>query len=189
MTLAETPLMTTEQLLAMPDDGTLRELIRGRLREEQVTRRNYLHSTVNAQVPHLLLTWLEKQTEPRGRVVVGEAGFRLRRNPDTTVGIDVAYISAETAKANPRTARLIEGVPVLAIEILWPSDTQEDILDKVQEYLDCGVKIVWLVEPIMRTITVYRPDSPPAIFHVGQNITAEPHLPGFKAALAEILVD
>jgi|GEM_PF-2735969 len=47
MTLSDTPLMTTEALLSMPDDGIMRELICGKLREEPVTRRNYLYSTLN----------------------------------------------------------------------------------------------------------------------------------------------
>jgi len=47
MTLSDTPLMTTEALLAMPDHGIMRELICGKLREKPVTRRNYLHSTFN----------------------------------------------------------------------------------------------------------------------------------------------
>jgi Uma2 family endonuclease len=78
---------------------------------------------------------------------------------------------------------------VLAVEILSPSDTQEGILEKVQVYLDCGVKHVWIIEPVMRNITVYRPDAKPAIFAVGQDITAEPDLPGFKAAVGEVFVD
>jgi Uma2 family endonuclease len=64
---------------------------------------------------------------PKGEVLVGEAGIRLRRNPDTTVGVDVAYISAETADTNPDPERMVEGVPVLIVEILSPSDKHREI--------------------------------------------------------------
>src|SRR5437016_9893658 len=101
MSIAEPQLVTTEQLEAMPDDGIERWLINGELREGGMTRRNRVHSRIEATITALLVNWNEKQPPPRGEVLVGEAGVRLRRNPDTTVGIDLAYISAETARAIP----------------------------------------------------------------------------------------
>jgi Uma2 family endonuclease len=187
MSIASPELMTAEQLLALPDnDGIERELVRGVLRERPVTRRNRRHSRATTRIAKLLEAWLERQPEPRGEVLTGEAGFRIRRNPDTTVGIDVAYISAETARANPEDTFLIEGVPVLAVEILSPSDTQEDILDKVDGYLDAGVALVWVVEPKYRTVSVYRPGVEPTLFNATQELTGEPHLPGFRAAVSDL---
>ena len=89
MSIAEPQLLTTEQLLAMPDDGKERWLIHGELREKVMTRRNRGHSRLEAVIAKLLGVWNDQQPPPRGEVLVGEAGVRLRRNPDTTVGIDV----------------------------------------------------------------------------------------------------
>src|SRR5215217_3565139 len=96
-TVAPPSLMTTEEMLALPQNGVERELVAGHLRERPVTRRNHGHSRATIRVGSLLERWLEQQPEPRGEVVGGEAGFRLRRNPDTSVGIDIAYVSAEVA--------------------------------------------------------------------------------------------
>src|SRR5438128_12667626 len=91
-------LMTTEEFLALPDDEEVeRELICGQLREEPMTRRNPRHSGTEANLVYLLKSWLKPRPMPKGRLFSGEAGFRLKRDPDTTVGIDVAYISAELA--------------------------------------------------------------------------------------------
>jgi len=187
MTIMESAtLVTTKDLLAMPEDGIERELSRGRLREREMTRRGRRHTRAGGNIAGLLFDWLQKQAEPRGEVLVGEAAFQLTHDPDTTVGIDVAYISAETAKANPDDVFIIEGIPVLAVEILSPSDKQEDVLDKVQDYLDAGVPLVWVAEPVFKTITVYRPGTDPEMFTVKKELTAEPHLPGFKAPVASI---
>ncbi len=187
MTATAARTMTTEELLAMPDDGVERYLIRGRLVEgTSVTRRNRRHSRAESTIAYLLSRWLASQPEPRGEVLTGEAGFHLHDNPPTTVGIDVAYISAQTARDNPDDAWLIEGSPVLAVEILSPSDEQEDILDKVREYLEAGVKLVWIVEPVFRTVMVYRPDAEPVSFNAQQELTGEPHLPGFRVPVAQI---
>jgi Uma2 family endonuclease len=177
--------MTTEEMLALPDDGMDRELIRGKLWEQTMTRRSRRHSRAEARVTRLLDEWLETQPEPRGMVVSGEAGFHLARDPDSSVGIDVAYVPPEVAAVAPEAA-LFEGPPVLAVEILSPSDTQERIDEKVGVYLDTGVALVWLVNPRFRTVTVYRPDAPPVLFNDEQELTAEPHLPGFRAPVARL---
>jgi len=180
-------LYTTEELLAMPDDdGVDRELIRGELREEPVTIRNRSHCGVSGKLVFLLLLWLQSQKPPLGAVLVGEAAFRLRRDPDTVVGIDVAYISPELNASTPEDARIMEGVPTLAVEVLTPSDSHKKVMDKVQEYLAAGVPLVWVVDPRFATVTVYRPDGLPQMFNRQQQIDAEPHLPGFKAAVADI---
>src|ERR1700722_1566540 len=185
-TVTTLPMMTTDELLALPEDGMERELIGGRLREREMTRRNPWHSSSLCFIVGLLQDWLKTRPRPHGRVFGGEAGFRIRKNPDTTVGIDVAYVSAEMAAAIPRNAALIDGPPILAVEILSPSDKQEDIQDKVDEYLKSGVKLVWIVEPVFQTVTVYRPDAPPTMFNDTQELSAEPHLPGFRGAVAEL---
>jgi Uma2 family endonuclease len=186
MNMITTPrLMTTEELLALPDDGVERELIRGMLRERPMTRRGRRHSRTEARLTALLVQWLATQPEPRGEVLAGEAAFRLRGDPDTTVGIDVAYISPDLAARTPDDAFLVDGPPVLAAEVLSPSDKQEDILDKVRDYLDAGVPLVWVLEPVFRTITVYRPGQDPRMFGGTEPLTGDPHLPGFRAAVAE----
>ncbi len=181
-----TTLLTTEELLAMPDDGFERDLIRGELREKPVTRRGRRHSRSMVRIGHLLECWWERLPEPRGEVVVGEAGFRLWRNPDTTVGIDVAYVSAEVASRTPESVWLYDGPPVLAVEILSPSDKQEEIDEKVEVYLESGVKVVWIVNPRQKTILVYRAGKRPELFNDEQELTGDPELPGFKVAVAEI---
>jgi Uma2 family endonuclease len=137
-------------------------------------------------ISFLLEQWLERQPEPRGEIVSGEAGFRLDDDSPTAVGIDVAYVSHEVAEQTPLKSRLFAGPPVLAVEILSQSDTVEVVQEKIEEYLRCGVKVVWTVETTFQTITVYTADAEPVLFNRTQTITAEPWLPGFSAAVDRI---
>jgi Uma2 family endonuclease len=184
--IAKVPLLTTEELLAMPDDHIERWLIRGQLRQRPMTYCNRWHAWLVVRIAHLLSSWLDRQPEPRGQVLCGEAGCRLGRNPDTVVGIDVVYISAELAAHQPDDTTLIDGVPVLAVEILSPSDNEEDINDKIDEYLRAGVALVWLVDPHFRTVHVHRPGAEPELFNVHQELIAQPHLPGFRVPVAQV---
>ena len=61
-----------------------------------------------------------------------------------------------------------------------------EVNEKVDQYLEAGVKLVWVVDPHFRTIAVYRPDAEPALFNVNQEISAEPHLPGLHVKVAEV---
>jgi Uma2 family endonuclease len=180
------PLMTAEELLALPEDGVDRWLIRGQLREKPMTRRNRFHAKLEARIAQLLGEWLDAQPVPRGEVLSGEAGVTLRRNPDTSVGIDVVYISAQVAGAQSDQSSMIEGVPTLAVEVLSPSDSEEEINEKIMDYLSSGVALVWVVDPHFQTITVYEPARPPVLYNIQQTLSADPHLPGFRVPLARI---
>jgi Uma2 family endonuclease len=187
MATVDAPRMTVEEFLALPDDGIRRMLIDGEVREIGMTIRNWQHSAILMRLGTLLTLWLRDQPEPRGRVVGGEVGFRLTTG--TLVGIDAAYASPELAAATPESQAIFDGSPTLAVEILSPSDKQKDIADKIKAYLAAGVPLVWVVQPGFRTVTVFRPGSDPRPYGIGDEIDAEPHLPGFRAAVATIFED
>jgi Uma2 family endonuclease len=180
------PLMTAEELLALPEDGVDRWLIRGQLREKSMTRRNRFHARIEAKIAFLLNEWLEQQPHPRGEVLSGEAGVFLRRNPDTLVGIDVVYIPPQLAAAQTDQTSMIEGAPTLAVEVLSPSDQEEETNEKIQAYLSNGVALIWLVDPHFETVTVYETSQPPILCNIRQTLSADPHLPGFRVPVARI---
>src|SRR5438477_413567 len=88
----DTPPMTVAEFLALPDNGVHRELIQGRVREMGMIVGNRIHSRIEARVVQRLLNWLDEQPQPRGEVVCGEAGFRLKGTKESLVGIDVALV-------------------------------------------------------------------------------------------------
>jgi Uma2 family endonuclease len=185
-TIISAPSMTSEELLALPDDGIERELIRGQLRERPMTRRNRRHSRATARLAAVLVSWLDQQQHGKGEVLVGDAAFRLIQNPESTVGIDLAYISEELSKNAPDDTFLIDGTPVLAAEILSPSDTHEDVVEKVELYLEVGVAVIWIVDPDLRNVTVYRPEQDAVLFAASQELIGDPELPGFRVRVADI---
>ena len=187
MSTVDAPRMTVEEFLALPDDGVERMLIDGVVREMGTTVRRWRHAAVQVNVAHLRREWVRRRPRPRGRVVGGGAGFLLA--PGTLLGMDVAYASPELAAATPDSQAYFDGSPTLAVEVLSPSDKQEDIDDKITSYLAAEVPHVWVVQPRFRTVTVFRPGAVPRLYSVEDEIDAEPHLPGFRAAVATIFED
>jgi hypothetical protein len=86
-----------------------------------------------------LETWLRLQPPPQGDILGGEAGVRLRHDPEVVVGMDVVYVSHDVLLQQTSTTKLIDGIPVLAVEILSPSDTIDNIVEKIRTYLEIGV--------------------------------------------------
>lgn len=183
---AASTLMTTTELLSLPENGVDRWLIAGKLRERPMTRRNRFHSHAMARLVALLDDWVRDQSEPRGEVLCGEAGIILSRNPDTTVGVDVTYVSAEVMSSQSDESTMIEGVPTLVVEILSPSDTNKDINEKIDVYLAAKVPVIWIIDPHRRNVTVYRPGKPSRLFNVGDELDAEPHLPGLRVRVEQV---
>ena len=187
MSTATAPrLMTHAEFIALPDDGMERNLIRGVVHEKPMTRRNRFHSKTEATIAYYLKSWVMKSSEPRGDVLSGEAGVYLSRDPDSTVGIDVAYVSAETAAAQTDDTTMLDGVPILVVEILSPNDTVKETNDKINEYIAAGVKQVWIVDPHFHFVRVHRPGHEPEFYTVDDELTAEPDLPGFRVMVARL---
>jgi Uma2 family endonuclease len=182
--IAITSTITTEELFALPDDGIERDLIRGELREYPVTKRNRRHSKVMVAVSRVLLNWVIVKNIG-GEVAGGEAGVRLRPDPETTVGVDVAYFSAESIARMSVNEPWYEGPPVLAVEILSPSDTHEHTVEKINLYLECGVAVVWILDPDFQTLTVHRPNSLPTMLRSNETLDGCPELPGLSAPVRD----
>eukprot|EP00475_Leptophrys_vorax_P011124 TRINITY_DN17663_c2_g1_i1.p1 TRINITY_DN17663_c2_g1~~TRINITY_DN17663_c2_g1_i1.p1 ORF type:complete len:155 (+),score=2.01 TRINITY_DN17663_c2_g1_i1:366-830(+) len=145
--------MTVAEFIALPDDdGVDRMLIQGQLWEKPMTERDRWHSGCQAAIAYLLGDWWKSQPRPRGKVLSGGAGFILQATLGSVVGIDVAYTSHEVISRNNIDNGLIDGPPVLAVEILSPNDKQDEVTSKVREYLDVGVALVWVVEPVFQTV-------------------------------------
>ncbi len=181
-------LFTTADLLALPDDGVERWLIDGRIVEVGMTKRNKYHARTESRVSYVLESWLESQPEPRGGVFAGEAGVRLRKNPERTVGIDLVYlapaVSAEVMADDSTT--IIDAVPTLAVEILSPSEVKEETTRKLKLYRDAGVQLVWVIDPDFRTVTVHRPGAPPVMHNDTEELDGGDALPGFRVPVARL---
>ena len=109
-----------------------------------------------------------------------------RRSPD------VSWIKLE--RWNQLTQKQKDGFPPIApdfvIELVSPSDLKnqryEDLQGKMQEYLDNGVKLGWLMEPKGKTVEIYRAGQPVEVLNNPQTLSGEDVLPGFILDLTDI---
>ena len=78
------------------------------------------------------------------------------------------------------------GGPELAVEVVSPSDSADDLQEKIQQYLASGSQVVWVVYPKTRTVNVFRQAAASAT--LGEDdLLEEPHLfPGWSVPVSEL---
>jgi Uma2 family endonuclease len=186
MSIAVEP-MTIDEFLALPEsDKVERWLVDGRLKEFRMSKRGPVHARVSANVTSALHSWARQHPKPRPGVYCGDIYFLLQKSPDRSVGIDVAVIEGPRFAALADDAQLIDGPPLLAVEIISPSDRASRVQKKIDLYRGSGTPLTWLVNPFGQTVTVYRPQVDAVLFTRSMQITAMPELPGFGVAVAEL---
>ena len=115
----------------------------------------------------------------------GEVGIVLRRNPDRVVAADAAFVLAKSLPVRRSPEGYLETIPELVVEIRSKNDTDREITDKNNEYFDAGVELIWLIDPMARTVTTHRPGMPDQTVHETEKLTC--HLiPGFAVPVAKL---
>ena len=174
--------MTAEELLRLSLRDKRTELVRGVLVVREPA--GYRHGEVTMNLAAAILAF----ARPRGlgRVLAAETGFKLSSNPDTVRAPDVAFIRSERVP-EPPPAGFPALAPDLAVEVLSPDDRPGLVLEKVGDWLNAGVRLVWVVDPMRSLARVYRADGTETLLAAGDALDGEDVLPGFSCPLREFL--
>jgi hypothetical protein len=97
--------LTVEEWHAMPDDGTDRELIRGKLKEQPKTHRNRFHARTVTRVAYALERWLEQTLKPRGKFIRAGAAASCDVIRTRSYRL-IATARARTSEPRPEASRL-----------------------------------------------------------------------------------
>jgi Uma2 family endonuclease len=143
------PVLTIAGFQRLPEEDAWRiELVRGRPVREP--RPAPLHGRLVARLAHLLYAFAEDASTG---VVLADVGVVLARDPDTVRGPDVAFYSHGRIPASGYGGGFW-GPPDLAVEVTSPGNSATRIREKVTDYLGTGVRLVWVVAPRPRSVTV-----------------------------------
>ena len=174
-------LLTADELLDLPDDGNHYELVKGELR--MMTPAGFEHGRVAGRISVLVGQYVLQND--LGVVLVAETGFTLARSPDTVRAPDVAFVSKDRIPPADQKHKFAELGPDLVVEVVSPNDRASEIEEKVRDYLDAGVRLIWVVYPATQTITEHRPSTPARDLVVAEELQGYDILPGFGCQVAE----
>jgi len=174
---------TPDDLLRMPSEGMGYELVDGQLKELNVSFLSsycagQIFAALRAHVHSRKLGWVTP--EGTSYQCFPDDPKRIRR-ADTAVH-QLDRLSTEQAQ--------VEGhctvAPDLVVEVISPNDLGYEIEGKRNEWLDAGVRLVWIIYPAQQTIFAYLPDGDVKQFKRTDILTAEPVLPEFRVPVADL---
>jgi Uma2 family endonuclease len=127
--------------------------------------------------------WAER--DGTGEVFGSSTGFILPnhalRSPDIAcVRNDRLEAVSEHGRNSFRSAR------IFVLELRSPSDSLHNLQSKLEEYLQNGAQLGWLLDPVGKNVHVYRPDAAPEILQNPATVSGEPLLRGFILDLQKI---
>ena len=183
MPTATQSLVTGEELAEMGDIGRC-ELVEGEIIMRSPT--GWRHGDFELRLGRALGNFVEEYG--RGKVLVGEVGIYTRRNPDTVRGADVIFIS-HTRLAQVKSPSYLDVAPELVIEVMSPDDRWTEVNQKIREYFAMGVTLVWVVDPPVKTVWVYRSLADMRILGASEVLSGEEVLPGFSIPVASLFAE
>lgn len=139
---------------------------------------------LNFRIAMQLGRWVER--DGTGVGFDSSTGFLLPNGAERSP--DASWISLARWDALTRAQRrsFPPLCPDFVIELKSPSDSLASLQEKLEEYIACGARLGWLLDPDARTVHVYRPNSAPNVLNGPSSVDAAPELPGFVLDLSEV---
>ncbi|HVF56216.1 MAG TPA: Uma2 family endonuclease [Pyrinomonadaceae bacterium] len=178
-----TQLVTAEQFLHMPKQETFRcELVEGMI--IRMSPAGIEHGMISVNIAFLLAQHVK--ANKLGIVLAAETGYKLAGDPDTVLAPDASFIRQQEFERIGATKKFWPGAPDLAVEVMSPDDTIRKTDEKARAWLAHGARMVWVVNPNRRTLSVYRPDADVLVLAEDDELGGGNVVPGFRCDLREI---
>ncbi|WP_225906924.1 MULTISPECIES: Uma2 family endonuclease [Thermoleptolyngbya] len=167
--------------MALPQDGHRYELVNGELID--MGNSGMEHGEIGSFLGGSLSLYV--RTHKLGRVCDSSTAFAMkngnRRSPD------VSFVAKDRLQGLRRLPKgFFQGAPDLAVEVLSPSNTVEEIHEKIVEYFENETRLVWVIHPDEQYVLVYHSPSPDRLLRLQDSLEGESVVPGFSLAVAEL---
>jgi Uma2 family endonuclease len=172
---------TDEEFMALPKDGHRYELVNETLVD--MGNSGMEHGYVACILVAVLTTFV--QQNKLGAVCDSSTAFTLKtgnkRSPD------VSFVARERLNGLKRPPRcFFQGSPDLVVEILSPSNTVEEIHEKIVEYFNNDTRLVWVIHPDEKYVLVYHSPEPDRLLRSQDQLEGEDVVPEFSMPVADL---
>lgn len=179
------PPISPDEMLNLPDSVAF-ELVEG-----QLVRRNMgaESSEIGARILGVLAIFFLR-VGPMGKLFGSDASYKcFSKSPGKVRRADVGFVARGRLPGDKSPKGHILIAPDLAVEVVLPNDTAEEVDQKIFEWLEAGARLVWIVSASIRTVRVHRPraaaNGPISILSAEDQITGEDVLPGFTTKVMD----
>ncbi len=183
MIIKAPPLVTAEELLEMPNSIDY-ELVDGILVERQMGAES---NAIAVELAFLIGSYF-KQHGRQGHVFMGETGFRIfPGRPNHIRKPDLAFVKfGRFPDDRQRPKGHVDLIPDLAVESISPGDLASEVNEKIDEYVEAGIPLIWFFDPDSKTVQIFRKDGSTQRLTETDEISGEDILPNFRCRVADI---
>lgn len=175
------------QDISAPDTMTLEEFLENDLEGYEYVKgelvpmppATMIHGEISSKL-HICLG-LHVEENRLGQLYIAETTFQL---DDRAVKPDIAFVSTDRLPENREKASPVP--PDLAVEVVSPTDKHYDVTEKALAYLRAGTRLVWVIEPIAKTVMVYRSETDFTVLNYEDTLTGENVVEGFSCPVAQL---
>ena len=179
--LANSKALTDEQFMSLPEDSNCYEYVDGEL--VILANSGVEHGYLALTLGYFLTGFV--RTHKLGVTCDSSTAFKMKtgnkRSPD------LAFIAKERLQGLKRLPKgFFDGSPDLAIEIISPNNTFEEIHNKLVEYFENGTRLVWVILLNEECVLVYHQPKPSKLLQLEDSLDGEDVVPNFNLPLLEL---
>ncbi|HEY9661707.1 MAG TPA: Uma2 family endonuclease [Allocoleopsis sp.] len=181
---SERKIWTDEEFMALADGDSHYELVDGELVD--MGNSGMEHGNIGT----FLGGALEFYVRPKKLGVTCDSSTAFTMKTGNKRSPDVSFIAKTRLQGLKRLPKgFFQGAPDLAVEVISPSNTFEEIHNKLVEYFENGCQLAWVINPDEQSVLVYRQPQPDRLLKTGDRLDGEEVIPGFSLAVAELFAE
>ncbi|NDJ19277.1 Uma2 family endonuclease [Myxacorys almedinensis A] len=170
--------------MALPDDGQRYELIDGELKIMGNSGMEH------GYVACILTIFLGGFVHAHKLGVLCDSSTAFTMNTGNKRSPDVSFVAKERLHGLKKLPKgFFQGAPDLAVEVISPSNTFEEIHTKLVEYFESGSRLVWVINPDEESVLVYRQPQPDRLLKITDQLDGEEVIPEFTLAVSELFTE
>jgi Uma2 family endonuclease len=182
MVTLEKKVWTDEAFMALPDDGQHYEIVNGELIDmgNSGAKHGYIAIILSSALFAVVMA------QKLGALFDSSTAFKMKNGNKRSP--DISFFAKERLqKLDDLPTGFLDGAPDLAIEILSPTNTIEEIDSKLAEYFENGARLVWVINPSQHHVLVYRSaQEPDRLLKSVDSLDGEEVIPGFTLPVADL---
>jgi len=175
-------LMTPDEFLVYPLSDVKAELVRGELLVTPPPGGPHGRAATNLVV----LLSIHVKAHQLGSVFGDGVGYELAQLPHTVRVPDASFVRADRLPVGGLGPGLLKLAPDLAIEVLSPSERASELEQKLHDYRTCGTPLIWVLDPVQRTVMVVANNSPLHWLREVDSLDGADVVPGFSCCVSEL---
>jgi Uma2 family endonuclease len=180
--VSENKVWTDEAFMALPDDGHRYEIVNGELIDmgNSGAKHGYIAIILSSALFAVVMA------KKLGALFDSSTAFQMKNGNKRSP--DISFVAKERLQGlDDLPDGFLEGAPDLAIEVLSPGNTVEEIHHKLVEYFDSGARLVWVIHPRENYVLVYRSaQEPDRLLKLIDFLDGEDVIPGFSLPIAAL---